>query len=129
MPVLDLKIWIEKGILRHIFYKKPMAHPMTVLYRSAVSMGCKRTTVFNEILRRMNNCDSNQPWETVRNVLTEFMNTLRLSGYPEHFRYNILKGALQRHNECQDKANKGEWVRYRSSETIREQILHSGRFI
>ena len=79
MPVLDLSVWMENGILRHSFYKKPMASPYVIL------------------------------------------NSLRISGYNEEFRYNMMKGILEREIECERLISKGERVRYRSGEQIRSQ--------
>ena len=121
MPVLDLSVWMENGILRHSFYKKPMASPYVILKRSAMSMNIKRETLLQEGLRRVRNMDRKVTIEERNNVLSQFMNSLRISRYNEEFRYNMMRGILEREIECEKLISKGERVRYRSGEQIRSQ--------
>ena len=65
MPVLDLKIWLEwtgdKPTVTYTFYKKPCASEFTILKRSGVSEGVKKSTIFQEALRRIQHISSILP--------------------------------------------------------------------
>ena len=99
MPVLDLKIWISEyeGIpqISHTFYRKPVSSPYTILKRSAVSESVKRSTIFQEGLRRLLHISSDQPWAESVKHLNEYSNCLRLSGYSEAERYQTIRGEMQ----------------------------------
>ena len=85
MPVLDLKIWKNSEgkcpRISHTFYKKPIASPFTILKRSAVSESVKRSTIFQESLRRLQHISEDCPWSETVNHLSEFSNCLKISGY------------------------------------------------
>ena len=67
MPVLDLKIWVDKNNdiprISYSFYKKPIASPFTILKRSALSEGTKKSTIFQEGLRRLSHIATWLPWQ------------------------------------------------------------------
>ena len=69
----------------------------------------------------MRHIDGKVTIEEKNNILSEFMNSLRISGYNEEFRYNMMKGILEREIECEMLISKGERVRYRSGDQIRNQ--------
>ena len=123
MPVLDLKVWINKqtGHVSHVFYKKPVSHPLTIMQRSAISSSIKRSTLFQEGLRRLNNCSIDIDKNEVNMIMSEYMNCLRMSGYKEAYRRSLLRGIMIRHQQVQNKINNGLWSRYRS----RQQIVTS----
>ena len=117
--VLDLKVDVyPQGNIRYTFYKKPMAHPMTIMKRSAVSMTIKRNTIYNECTRRMKNTAVELGWSETANHLSEYMNCLRISGYPARFRYNILKGAIKKEQKLRQKLEANNEMRHRSREDI-----------
>jgi hypothetical protein len=104
LPVLDLNMWMStdregKQVVNHSFYKKEVASKYTILKRSAMSMSIKRTTHFQEVIRRLKNCDRNQCWMERAFHLSEWGNMLRISGYNELYRFNILRGAVSRYDE------------------------------
>ena len=119
IPCLDLKVWVEGG--RKVlfeFYKKEIASKFTVLQRSALGGSTKRNTLFQEALRRLRNCHPDLGWHCKAKHLSEFSNTMRISGYSENYRFDILKGAVKRHREMLDLAQKGEITLYRNREEI-----------
>ena len=130
LPVLDLKMWLEDdNSISHTFYSKPVSSPYTILNRSAVSSSCKRSTIFQETIRRMKNVSPNQPWSVKVEILNKWMNTLRISGYNQAYRHNILKGAISRHLEMERMAESGVIARYRNKkEIIANKSMKKGRF-
>lgn len=130
MPVLDLKVWIDgdegEQSIKHIFYKKKMLCPFTILKRSAVGSSTKRNTMFQEALRRLRNCSKDTEWSEKARHLTEWQNMLRVSGYAEEYRYNIMLGAIKRHEEMKEKDRIGEIQFYRNRKQIVEMKIQKG---
>ena len=81
--------------VRFEFYSKPMAAKTVMLSSSAQPWGQKRTTLTQELIRRLLNCSKELPCSTRRKHLNEFMQLLKNSGYSEGFRAEILKSGLQ----------------------------------
>ena len=126
VPVLDVRLWAEGERIRHGFFRKPCASKLTIMERSALGHQVKRSTCFQEGMRRLRALD---PWteeEDKVKVMAEFMNTLRVSGYNEAFRFHILKGCLEREKQMQREG----LPRYRNREQIDQQKqANKNRFI
>ena len=123
MPVLDIKVWIDTiddtPVLLHTFYKKPVASRYTILAKSAMGKGVKRNTLFQEAIRRLKNISPSLPWSEAIPHMEEFGNMLRISGYSQEYRHNIIKGAVDRMKEVRAKVARGEWTsQYRDREAI-----------
>ena len=99
MAVLDVEFWMEEidGVpqIVHSFYKKPVASPFTILKRSALPYTTKKSTLLQEALRRLGNCSDSVPEAEVSLHLSRYGNMLRISGYSEKERYNMIKGNAQ----------------------------------
>ena len=54
-------------------------------------------------------------------ILLKYMNTLRISGYDQLYRFQVLKGVLVRQNQIYEEIALGNRVRYRSQSEIEEQ--------
>ena len=61
-----------------------------------------------EALRRIQNNSINLPWDITCGHLTEFAQTMQISGYSEYERYNAIKGAIQRHREMMREIEDGK---------------------
>ena len=68
----------------------------------------------------MNNCSNLVSEEEKCQILSEYMNTLRVSGYDERYRYQILKGVLERQKQMQDEVAQGNRAKYRSQAQIED---------
>ena len=66
---------------------------------SAQPWGQKRTTLTQELIRRLLNCSKELDCETRRKHLSRFMQLLKNSGYSETFRAEILRSGLQGYNK------------------------------
>ena len=116
LPILDIKVWVEDGKVRHTFYRKECASVQTILKTSALSAGVKRATLFNEGMRRLSALDK---WTTDKQrgeVLEEFMDCIRVSGYNQEVRATILGGLLERSRQMEERPD----YRNRSGKEIRE---------
>ena len=85
--------------VRFEFFSKPMAAMKVMLASSAQPWGQKRTTLTQELIRRLLNCSKELPCTTKRKHLNNFMQLLKNSGYSEVFRLEILKSGLQGYNK------------------------------
>ena len=62
---------------------------------SAMSANTKRSSLSQEIIRRMKNTSRRVAHEIRENILTDCMRKLKRSGYPESFRCKVLIKGLQ----------------------------------
>ena len=110
----------------HEFYKKDVASDYTILNRSAMPWSMKRSTLFNEGIRRLKNCSRSLPWAQKAKHLSDFSNMLRISGYDDRFRYTCIKGVIQRYQELEEMVRRGETDFYRTREKIDQQKQAKG---
>ena len=89
------------------FYAKPVASPYLILQRSAVSAGVKRSTLFQEGMRRLRNCCPELGWDQIRTHMNKFSWQMLISGYDQSTRFNILKGVLNRYEQMLSDDSKG----------------------
>ena len=99
LPVLDLEIFVVNNRVEFSFYKKPIASPFTIMFKSALSKQTKRNSLFQEGLRRLRNCSEGIGWDEKASVLTDYMNCLKWSGYDHEYRVSILTGVLERYDQ------------------------------
>ena len=58
--------------------------------------------------------------------MSEFSNTMRISGYSETYRFDILKGAVIKHRQMLEQASEGEITLYRNKEEIKSSKRERG---
>ena len=122
LPVLDLEVWVHDNVISHSFYKKSVSSEFTILKRSALSESTKTNTTFIECLRRIGNCSQDIPWSIVSQYVSQYMNSMRISGYSQEERYNTARGAVLRYRELKEQARTGQReCYYRSGENIRRK--------
>ena len=83
---------------------------------SAQPWGQKRTTLTQELIRRLLNCSKELNCETRRKHLNRFMQLLKNSGYSEAFRAEILRSGLQGYNKIVAADKEGPRPMYRPRE-------------
>ena len=126
MPVVDLKSWVEynNGIpkIAYTFYKKPILSPFTIMKRSAVSERTKKSMIFQEGITSLSHVASWLPWKKSIRHMSEWSNTLTISGYTEMERYNAVIGAVTRQEKIKRMVTEGE---ISSLHRNKEEILSS----
>ena len=70
-----------------------------MLASSAQSWGQKRTSLTQELIRRLLNCSKELPCLRRRKHLNNFMQLLKNSGYNQKFRSELLKSGLNGYNK------------------------------
>ena len=81
------------------FFSKPMTAKKVMLAASAQPWGQKRTTLTQELIRRLLNCSKALNCTTKRKHIDNFMQLLKNSGYSQKFRVEILKSGLKGYNK------------------------------
>ena len=98
MPVLDIQTWvIETGtgtVTKYEFYRKPMSNPISIPALSALPNGVKFSTHRQEVLRVLRNTSLDTPWVVKAGLLSDLSWRMKLSGYGESFRAQVLSGGV-----------------------------------
>ena len=111
LPILDLKVWIEKRrrvrdgeqdrdahVVLHEFYYKDVASKSVINARSALAWSCKRTILTQEVLRIFLNCSRELPLEAIVTHVNHIMLRLQYSGYDRKFREEVVRSPLATYN-------------------------------
>ena len=111
LPILDLKVWIEKRrhvrdggqdrdvhVVLHEFYYNDVASKSVINARSALALSCKRTILTQEVLRIFLNCSRELPWEAIVAHVNHMMLRLQYSGYDRKFREEVVRSPLATYN-------------------------------
>ena len=120
MPVLDIQVKMENNKIKHKFYKKPIASKKVILANSALPGNVKRASLTEGALRRLRYTDRSLPWQEVADILSEYSNELRLSGYDHGFRAEIMEAALVGFRRQCARADSGGTPLFRSREFERQ---------
>ena len=97
MAILDMKVWIdqETGNIMFQHYEKPSASQNIMHAKSAQSISCRNSVHTQEILRRLFNSSPLLDWKScVAPVISMYMLRMMHHGYPERYRSDTLKRAL-----------------------------------
>ena len=117
VPILDVKVRIdETNRIEHIFYKKPVANRLGTLKTAAYSMQNKMNILTQECFRRLHNTSDFVENDIKLSILNDFMKDLKLSGYNERDRENILIGGIQTYSKLKQKEKMNIRPFYRSRE-------------
>ena len=109
LPILDMKVWTnEKGEILYEHYEKPMASKTVLHSQSAHPPHCKKSVHVQEVIRRLLNCSNKLSWEReTAPIITEYMLRMKIAGYGERYRENIVRKALLIHKKKMDDDEKG----------------------
>ena len=99
MPLLDTQVRLQKSaeypageiVFRH--YRKPMASQLTIQFESALPQKQKITILSQEVLRILRNTHPNSG-DYWKDDLSDFMQRLKNSNWPEGLRLRILKSGI-----------------------------------
>ena len=95
MPLLDLGVSVKNNKVDFQFYRKEMASQFLIMKRSAMPLSIKRASLIQEGVRILRNCERSTPWSTKAMFLSEFSNRMRISGYHDSFRLDIIQAAVE----------------------------------
>ena len=78
-----------------MFYKKPIANKCVIMSNSALEGSVKRATLTQEAVRRLRNTDWSLPWSISAEIISEYSNDLRRSGYTNKFQSEVITAAIK----------------------------------
>ena len=120
LPILDLKVWVEENTILYEFYRKDMANRILMMSRSAMPSKIKRNVLIQEAIRILRNCSSRLKWDKIAEILTDFCVRMKLSGYNERYRLNIIQSAPRKWEEQKKQDKIGIRPLYRKKQWNRE---------
>ena len=88
-------------------YRKPMANDLLMMEMSAMPAGMKRTVLTQEVVRIRKNIHPDLTWEITTKHLNNFSQRLRLSGYDEAYRYQVIKSGVEGFEKMLSQAEQG----------------------
>ena len=83
----------------HTFYKKEVASRFTIMKRSAINSGTKKSTIFQEGIRRLSHISPDLPWSESVTHMNKWSLCLKESGYTPKERFDAIRGACMRQEE------------------------------
>jgi hypothetical protein len=123
MPVLDLQVKTVLGGRRiaHKFYSKPVCTPYTILEKSAHSARTKFSTLTQECVRRLLNTNEYVSEIEKKEIMCEYNNRLRRSGYLGRYRQKVIEAAHKIYRKKCEVSESGGQPLYREKQWNREQ--------
>ena len=121
MPILDCQVKVVENEIQYKFYKKPMTNPLVMMATSALPGNVKRSSLIQEVIRRLKNTRRSIDWEVKADILSEFSNSMRISGYSEVFRLEIIKSGIEAFENMCREADGGGTPLFRPREYKREE--------
>ena len=108
VPILDVKVKMNNnGKIEYMFYKKPTSNKLGTLKSSAYSIKNKMTILTQECFRRLHNTSESVNEDIKQNILNEYMIDLKISGYSEREREDILRGGINTYTKLKIKETQG----------------------
>ena len=96
VPILDIKVGMsDTNEITYEFYKKPISNKYVTHKTSAMSKQQKMHILTQQCFSRLHNTSENVSTDIAIKLLDEFMIELKISGYSETDRKNILEGACE----------------------------------
>ena len=99
VPVLDLQMFVQDGLVKYHFYEKPCASKFVIPENSAHSKKMKMSVLVEEGVRRMRNCSrrlGEEDWRVRSKILEGWSMKLKRSGYPATTRHQVVKAAVEK---------------------------------
>ena len=72
-----------------------MSNPLLMLEISAMPARIKRATLAQEVITIRRNIRPELPWEVTTKHLSNFCNRMKVSGYSENYRLQILRAGMK----------------------------------
>ena len=125
MPILDLKVWIERVegrcYIRHEHYAKAVSSKAVVFAKSAFPWKDKRTVLTQDALRILLNCSRDIPWSIKAAHLSTFSAKMQFSGYSHGFRFHVVKSAINAYEQLREQERNNVRPLYRAREWNRKE--------
>ena len=106
VPMLGVEVWLEEYDNNKIyfnFYQKPERNRLVTMKSSALPQNQKMNILTQETFRRLYNTKEEIDSDTKTGILNKFMVDLKISGYNERERFNVLKAGLKTYENLREK--------------------------
>ena len=107
MPLLNTEVWVEGEIVQYKDYRKPCSNPMVMLEMSAMPASIKRTALTQTVIRIRRNTRPELPWSVTENLLSKFSARKKVSGYDEHYRFQVIKSGMEGFDRMLEEERRG----------------------
>ena len=98
LPTLDFQTRVQQnGEILFKFFKKPMANNITIQFGTALPKNTVFSSLRQELVRRMLNCDKKLDWDERLSVIEEFIQLLINSGHSYPFIKAVTLQALTKY--------------------------------
>ena len=68
----------------------------------------KRSSLIQEVVRRLRNTKRSLPWKMKTEILSEFVNSMKLSGYSKEYRLDIIQSGIRVFEKICERNDSGE---------------------
>ena len=127
VPMLDLKVWLDSDKILYQFYEKPTKSRQVMMKSSAMPMRKKMETLTQGVFRRLHNTHVSVKEDVKTSILNKYMEDLKLSGYDEKDRYNVLVGGFKTIEKLNEKVEAGKRPFFRPRNFDRQNRKKSWR--
>ena len=107
MPLLNTEVWVEGNIVQYKDFRKPCSNPMVMLEMSAMPASIKRTALSQTVIRIRRNTRAELPWSVTEELLSNFSARMKLSGYDQHYRYQVIKSGMEGFDKMLEEERRG----------------------
>ena len=124
VPMLDVQVWIndqDKNKIYFSFYEKPTKSPFVISKSSAMPIKKKIECLSQETFRRLHNTKEEVNNEEKVEIMNKYMKELKMSGYNEHDRFQIIKSGYNNYENLKRKEKDGIRPFYRCRNFERKQ--------
>ena len=120
LPTLDFEMWVDRGEkprVRYSFFEKPMNSKFCVMANGAMADNMKKSTLSQEIVRRMLNTSEEQPQDERNRIIEKFIVKMQVSGYNEKQVQDIVLAGLKGYENKKSRAEKNGSELHRDSKS------------
>ena len=106
VPMLDIKVWFNENEkeVQYNFFQKEMKNKVLLKKTSALPYRQKLAILTQEVVRRLHNTKEELPVSVKNEILEDFMKTMKLSGFNEKERFDVLKSGKEAFEKLKQKA-------------------------
>ena len=109
MPILDLEVWLNMhNEVDYNFFEKPMRNILVIGEKSALPRKTKMTILTQEVFRRLHNTKESLNKDVINSILNKFMFRMKVSGYNEQQRFEVLKSGFATYENIRKLESEGK---------------------
>ena len=96
LPTLDTALWVENGVVQHMFYEKPTVGNQVLNKETSLPTACMRASLVQETVPKLLNCSQTADDKVKSVVLGKFARRLVNSGHsPQSSHILLVQGVTK----------------------------------